>query len=353
MFVSGIYSLNDEINTTESGLSTSAVDIEIKEYNQNNQPFDEDGKNVMPGDEIILIPRVNNLGIECYLRAKFSYTIKGEAFSVEDYIEGNYSSWTKSEEYYYYDSIFPKEGTVELFNKVIIPNLTNEYDGSIIVVHMVVEAIQARNFDGNWDDVEIKESIDRTYDINYDGESSVIYEDNVNQHITLDDGFFDQLGNMLPGDSVEETVSILNNNNSKNEYYLAIDYEDLTDDELALLEKMKLVIKRQNGDILLESNLKDKDKHSLGIYDKGEGDTLIIEVSLPSDIDNDFSRLFAKIMWRFSYDVLESYDDTNPYTWDLKFDLSITVFVLSAIGFLVVLFLGKKETENIENKKTK
>jgi len=33
--------------------------------------------------------------------------------------------------------------------------------------------------------------------------------------------------------------------------------------------------------------------------------------------------------------------------------LSITVFVLSAIGFLVVLFLGKKETENIENKKTK
>ena len=42
MFISGIYSLNDEINKTESGLSTSAVDIEIKEYNQNNEPFDED-----------------------------------------------------------------------------------------------------------------------------------------------------------------------------------------------------------------------------------------------------------------------------------------------------------------------
>jgi len=116
---------------------------------------------------------------------------------------------------------------------------------------------------------------------------------------------------------------------------------------------MKLLIRKQNDEILIDSNLADKNKHSLGVYSMGKGDTFTIEVSLPKDIDNDFSRLFAKIMWRFSYDVLESYDDTNPYTWDLKFDLSITVFVLSAIGFLVVLFLGKKETENIENKKTK
>ena len=67
MCISGIYSLADEMNQTESGLSTSAVDNEIREYNQNNEPFLEDGKIVMPGDEIILIPRINNLGIECYL----------------------------------------------------------------------------------------------------------------------------------------------------------------------------------------------------------------------------------------------------------------------------------------------
>ena len=80
MFISGIYALKEEINKTESGLSTGAVDIELKEYNKHNQPFDEDGKHVMPGDEIILIPRVNNLGIECYLRAKIEYYIEDEVY---------------------------------------------------------------------------------------------------------------------------------------------------------------------------------------------------------------------------------------------------------------------------------
>lgn len=357
MFISGIYALKEEINKTESGLSTGAVDIELKEYNKHNQPFDEDGKHVMPGDEIILIPRVNNLGIECYLRAKIEYYIEDEVFSVTDYIEGNYSSWTKSGEYYYYGSVFPREGSIDLFNKVIIPNLSSEYYGKIIVVHIVVEAIQAKHFDGNWEDVEIKASVDRSYDIDYEGESSVIYDDDVYHHITLDDAFFNQLGNMLPGDSVSETVKLLNSSNSRNKYYLSIEYDNLTPEEFALLQHMKLKVRNQNGDIIIDSNLADKNRHTLGIYAKGKGDTFTIEVSLPRNIDNDFSKILTKIVWRFSYDVLDGRvvpnPDTgiiNPYTGDINLNLSITVFLLSAIGFLVVLFLGKQETEKYRKK---
>lgn len=349
MCISGIYSLTDEMNKTESGLSTSAVDIEIKEYNQNNEPFQDDGKVVMPGDEIILIPRVNNLGIECYLRAKITYTIRDESFNVEDHINGNYSSWTKSGEYYYYDGVFDKEASVDLFNKVTIPNLSNDYYGSIIVVHIVVEAIQAKNFNGNWEGIEIKESVDRTYDIDYDGESSVIYEDNVHKHITLDDHFFDNLGNLLPGDSISEEITILNSTYDKNEYFVAIDYDNLSDEEKALLRSIKLKIRNSNGEELVSSNLEDKTRHSLGIYRKGGGDRLTIELSLPTDIDNDYSKLFTKIMWRFSYDVISHGNlPPNPNTWDLKFDLSIALFIASAIGFLVVLFAWKINNDDIE-----
>ena len=263
MFISGIYSIGEEIKDTESGLSTGAVDIEIEEFNQNNQPFDQDGTMVMPGDEIILIPRVNNLGIDCKLRAKIEYTINNEIFSVTDYIEGNYSSWTKNGEYYYYNSIFTKKGSADLFNKVTIPNLSDAYNGKLVIVHIVVEAVQAKNFDGNWENVKIEKSIDRAYDISYDGESSIIYEDNTNNHITLDGGFFDKLGNMIPGDNLSETIKILNTSDSTCKYYLSIDYDNLTSDELALLQKMKLLIKKQDGSILVDSNLFNKNKHDL------------------------------------------------------------------------------------------
>lgn len=369
MCISGIYALKDEMSDIENGLSTSSVDIEIKEYNQNNELFDEDGKHVSPGDEIVLIPRVNNLGIECYIRAKFTYTIDDDSFSVVDYVTGNYSSWTKKGEYYYYDSIFEKNASVDLFNKVSIPNLSSEYNGKKVVIHIVVDAIQARNFDGNWDNVEIKESIDRTYDIDYDGESSVIYEDDTKNHIVLDDGFFDNLGNILPGDRMNENVKILNSSKNKNKYYLAIDYDELSQDEIALLRKIKLIIRNSSDEVLVDSNLADKSKHNLGIFNENEGDSYEIELSFPSDADNDYSRLFTKILWKFSYDTVEQHDEdsddetdgnsdkdnipvpdnsSNPATGDFKFDWSITVFLLSTLGLIITLIYGK-----INNKKYK
>jgi len=349
MCISGIYSLSDEMNNTESGVSTSAVDIEIKEYNQDNELFSEDGKIVMPGDEIILIPRINNLGIDCYLRAKITYTIDNEEFDILNYINGNYSSWTKDGEYYYYDSIFEREDSIDLFNRIVIPdNLSSDYQGKTVVVHTIVDAVQARNFDGNWTNVEIKKSVDRTYDIDYGGESSVIYEDNVNNHITLDGHFFDNLGNLVPGDSISEKIIIFNNSYDKNEYFLTIDYDDLTEEESNLLRNINFVIKNSKGNILVSNNLGNKGKYSLGTYTYKDGDELTIELSLPIDIDNDCSKLFTKIMWRFSYDVVSHYE--NPKTGDFKFDLSITVFLLSALGFLVVLILGKKSTDEIEKK---
>ena len=346
MCISGIYALNEEMNDIQNGLSTSSVDIEIKEYNQNNELFQEDGKEVMPGDEIILIPKVNNLGIECYIRTKITYTINNTAFSSLDYIEGNYSNWTKKGEYYYYDSIFGKEETVDLFNKVLVPdNLSSEYNGKKITITIVVDAIQAKNFTGNWDNTPIKKSINRTYDIDYSGDSTVIYENDTNNHVTLDGGFFDNLGNMLPGDCISEEVKILNNSNQKNKYYLIVDYNGLTSAEIALLKKIRMVIKDSNDNIIVNSNLANKDKHNLGIFEPGNGNSYLIELTFPIDADNDYSKLFTKITWKFSYDNIKSSDSStnpnNPKTGDLKFDLAMLVFILSSIGFIIVLFLEK------------
>lgn len=355
MSISGIYSLADEINKTENGLSTSAVDISIEEYNKDNEIFVDDEKRIMPGDEVILIPRIKNLGIDCYLRAKVTYTIDQEVQNDLELIEGNYTSWNKIGEYYYYDKILEKGKSLDLFNKFKVPDLASNYQGSTIIIHIVVEAVQARNFDNNWDNVVIKESVDRTYDIDYNGSTSIIYENDVYNYIDIDNHFFSNLGNLLPGDKIKEEVTIANDNRSKKEFFFATDYGEINDLELSLLQKIALKIKDEEGNVLIETNLKNKQKQSLGIFSKNKSKKIIIELSLPADIDNDYSKIFTKINWKFSYDVIYQGDThNNPNTWDLKFDLSITVFMISAIGFTLVLLLGKEDTDIIEkNKKGK
>ena len=347
MCISGIYALSSELSTNETTISTSAVEIELKEFNGSNEPFSEDGKVVMPGEEISLVPRVNNLGIECYLRMKITYTINNEEYSVLDYVSGNYSTWEYKDGYYYYGSTLKEEESIDLFNKISIPdNLSNSYQGKKVIIQFVVEAIQAKNFDGNWDGIEIKESVNRTIDINNPGSSTVIYENDADKHITLDDGYFDNLGSLLPGDSVSENVEILNSSKNENKYLLNIDYDDLSDEERKLLENINLVIKNSNGEVLNTSNLASKEDLDLGTYKPGEGDTLTIELSLPKELDNEYSKILTKVKWIFSLEILGSSE--KPETGDLRFDLSITVFLLSAIGFLIVLFLERKESENIE-----
>ena len=92
MNISGIYSLTSEIYDAESKLSTSGVDITLTEYDKNNEIFSDNGMMVSPGEEIVLIPRISNLGIDCYLRAKITYTIDNESFNISDYIKGEYSN---------------------------------------------------------------------------------------------------------------------------------------------------------------------------------------------------------------------------------------------------------------------
>ena len=349
MLISGAFALNTELIVVESGISTGAVDIKITEYNDDSQPFDRDGSRVMPGEVISLIPRINNLGMDCYLRAKIEYVIDGESFPEINYIDGNYSSWTKKGNYYYYDSVFPKKGSIDLFNKVKIPDLSSEYNNKKVVLNIVVEAVQAKKFDGNWDDVNIDKAINRTYDIDYDGESSIIYEDATNNHVTLDNKFFAKLGNILPGDRIVGNISILNKSKSQNEYYLTIDYDHLTDNELILLQKLELVITNQDGEVIVNSNLGNKAKYVLGKYNYGEGENLKVAVSLPKNAENTLSKLYTKIKWKFSYNNLSDDSDSgiiNPKTGDINVNLYIIVFVLSTIGLIIDMLLWKRENQN-------
>ena len=345
--ISGIYALsNDVINNTESTISTSYVDIKLEEY-QNGQPYTKDNETVMPGEIVSLNSKINNLGIDCYVRANITYTINNIEYNELDYIDGDYKNWTKKGNYYYYNSVLNKEEVINLFDTIQIPKeLVNESSGDIIKVHILVEAVQAKNFDNNWEGVEIKEAVDRSYSMGSEGKSEIIYENNADKYLDIGDGFFDNLGGLLPGDSISDQITIQNTSKNRIEYYLTIDTKNLTEEELKLLENVTIIIKNGMNKTLLSGKITEVNKLLLGTYTKWDKETIKFTISIPSNLDNEYSKIATKIIWVFS--VEEASDLINPDTWDIRFDWSITLFMFSAIGLLIVMILEKRENDNIE-----
>ena len=95
MCISGIYALANQ--TTNGTFSTSIVDIEIQTFkldNDNNEvEYNDEDKKVMPGDVISLIPKICNLGEDCYLRFKVNYYNENTDFI--DYVEGFTTEFSK------------------------------------------------------------------------------------------------------------------------------------------------------------------------------------------------------------------------------------------------------------------
>ncbi len=344
MSISGIYALyiEPEIDTT---ISTAGVDIDLKEYNNLNNEFTENGKIVMPGEEISLIPKVNNLGVDCYIRANISYKINNINYNVENYIDGDYKNWTKSDDYYYYDPVLKKNTSVNIFNKISIPvNVPNTAQGKKVILRIKVDAIQAKHFDGNWKDIDIKKSIDRTYDMSETGSTTIVFNNNADKHITLDDKFFDNLGSLLPGDSKREIVKINNTSKTKNNYYLTIKHKKLTKQEKKLIKKLKLTITNSKNKKVLSASLDNVKKVKLGTYKSNEKDELKFTVLLPKDSDNEYSKLLTKITWIFSLkETKRTNPIINPNTGDFKTLISMIMFITSAIGLLVIIVLINKE----------
>ena len=305
----------------------------------------------MPGEVILLNSIIKNLGVDCYIRAKITYKVNDTEYDERNYISGDYNNWNKVDDYYYYDSVLEKKDSLDLFDSIKIPKeLENQSDNNQIIVDIKVEAIQAKHFDGNWENQEIINAIDRSYSIDPEGKSTIIFENNSEKYLDYIDNFFDNLGYLLPGDNISDQILINNKSNNRLKYYLTVDTSNLTEEENKLLDKVNLKIKNSNGTIK-EEKITEIDEVLLGTYNSGTNEIIDFSISIPTSLNNEYSKIASKIIWIFS--VEEEKRSINPETWDMRFDWSITLFFCSALGLLIVMILEKKENDIIENKNSK
>ena len=350
MSISGIYVIANQ--GTNKGLSTDLVDIEVKNYkldeDENESEFGDEERKVIPGEEFSIIPKVFNLGMDCYLRIKVNYINEDTDFI--DYVTGFSGDFTKYGEYYYYNNVFKSNENVKIFDTIRIPeDVASRVSNGKIKLQVIAEAIQEKNFQPDyaladpWKNVQPSKTVNSTYEIDDKSNVTINYENNTDKDISVSDNFFERARKIVPGDNFTDSIKIKNTNKEKVGYYLSLNVDKKDSKDKDLLNQIQLIITNKNGKVVYKGKLLKEDKLLLGEYKLGEEDELYFNVIVPEDLNNEYENLGPKLLLVFSADY-KAKEDTIilPITGD-PITLAITIFCISTIGLVTVVLLAYRE----------
>lgn len=364
MFISGIYAFtNLSILSVKNEINTGAVKIELEEYSMDSGKetlFEETNyAGVMPGQIISLIPRISNVGAPCYIRAKVLYSDEGSGLVTVNNLNGVSSDWVNKEGYWYYKPIAKSGEKIDIFKTFTIPtDLPNSYQGKEFQLNVIAEAIQADNFSPDfnsetpWNKVKTEKALDDTYNIDkvqVSKNAKIEYENNAQKYIEVPENFLGNLGYLLPGNIVEQEISLKNTTSDEIEYYVTVNKKsDLSEKQANLLKNLNLVISVDNK-MVYEGNLYDGDKISLGKYSAKQTAKAKFTVKVPVEFGNEYSLINTSVNWVFSVNgkdkvIPEKEPEVvpTPQTEDTKIQIALSVFLISALGLIIVLIAEKR-----------
>ncbi len=372
MSISGIYATTAQIDNAQ--LITGKVDIQVLTYKLNNEhkevKYDEDNKTVFPGEVISIIPKIKNEGANCYIRAKIFYI--NDDVDVRNYITGMTDAWEKIGDYFYYKEAVSIDKVVKVFDTITIPNNIDEITNSkTIKLVITADAVQEDNFtpdytkEDPWNGIVPVKSVNSEYDIDTNNNRNITikYENGVDKDINVPNSFLEGMNNVMPGDSYSSSIEINNTDKKNGHFYVTIAVDDNNQsgnnegniNGKGLLNELELLITNDQGQVVYKGNIKNGERILLGKYGIGNKDRLNFKVIVPNSLSNEYANIAPKINWTFSVDYdKEASDNGNknnneisPQTGD-KINVSITIFIISAIGLVIVLFLSYRERKNIE-----
>ena len=185
-------------------------------------------------------------------------------------------------------------------------------------------------------------------------DGSVTYDENAEKFIfspgtsQSPTSLFEDFQNVMPGDIRTEQILIKNDqsNNVKIKIYLrSLGAQEQTN---AFLSQMNLTV-QQNGESILFDAPADQtaqltDWVYLGTVYSGGEITLDITLEVPITMGNEFQDNIGYIDWEFKIEELsvEPTDPQPPKTGD-TFYLYVNTLVISLIGIIVVLVIGKRQ----------
>ena len=356
--------------SVENSFTTGIVDVELDEYtieNGKEVKWENPKWYLLPGEDVSKIPRIENHGNDCYVRADIRFL---NAWIDEKSIYGMSDDWIMAADgFYYYKDILASGDSVDLFQGFHVPtDLNEEAQESQLLIEIDVEAVQSDHFTPDfevydpWANIEIQEcKKEGMYDIStfksmdcLDFEIS--YVEQAGKLLTNHEDFFANFPVLLPGDVYMDTVHFENQSQDTINLYFRSFAPKGTD----LLDKVMLKItKNFNGieTIIYDGSVRASDLQEnllLATVPKAGTGVLAYEIYVPETLDNAYTLMNDSVVWIFSTVPIENIDsvptgDETYLSWIwMIFIGSVCIFV--GIGTLmyekVVKRRGNKKTSN-------
>lgn len=309
-------SFTDEIGVTNH-ISMGDVNISIAEYARKGtgEVKYKEPAEVMPGQTISKIPRIKNVALPCWIRARITYN--GEKDEIEclkeENIGGISKEWVKRGEYYYYTKVLKKQETADLFQTVSIPETwTEEHASQKLNIDIQADAIQAANFKPDfsamspWGNQVIEQCVheqDGTLTCRKgERKLSVEFSGKAHKLIAVPDDFFTNLESAMPGDVLKDSVMISNTTDQKAEIFFRTDTEGRSEEQLKMLKGIPFEI-RQNNKILYKGTLDARElakPKSLGTFKAGQKGSLEFVLEIPAEWNNAYALKKTDVTWIFA-----------------------------------------------------
>lgn len=340
---------------------TGIVDIELSEYQLNGdseEPY-TDKETVVPNQKISKIPRIQNDGVDCYIRAKITFRNTDEVN--DECLFGMDEKWQKADDgYYYYTEIVPHGSSVDLFAGLTIPeDFSKEYEEAFYI-DIDTDAIQSKNFTPNfdsanpWGSVEIlecekegmydvstfKASDSKSFEIKYLGESGTL--------IKNEEDFFVNFPYLMPGDVFSDSVELVNDGKDPMKLY----FRSEAFDDSALLDKIQLTITTEidgKKETVYSGSLRAVELNEniiLGTIPEGDTGHFHFTIEVPPELNNEYTILDSFVTWIFSTEIIED-SDMAPQTGD---STTFWGFYLCLAGIFLCFFgiVGLRRTQREE-----
>ena len=339
-------------NVGMGNVSITLVETQMDPVLHKIVPF-EQNRTILPGETVSEIVNIKNEGEPAWIRAKIDFRTKAEVNLKEEdciFAEG----WIKKEDGYWY---WPKEvksgESVEWLRSFHVPAewTSDQVKKTKFHTDVRADAVQSRHFEPDfkakdpWFGTVIETSL-----YNYtrkdnatDTKFLVLFEGGAEGLVSKGDNFFSNWHTLMPGDKLEDSISVKNDYVRKIKLFFRT--ENATETELEKAVKLKIY---RGSDCIYDGTLAGtRDEMVLAVMDPGTEFVIKYTLEVPAELRNKYDLTEGQVKWIFRAEMLGSYAKDGKWT---GVNNDITLYAICGGSALAVIaialaLIGKKKRE--------